>query len=348
MKHKNLLLTFDFELFLGARSGSVEMCLLKPTKEVMTLINKYNLSTIFFVDTLYLHRLKEISKTNKVAACDYGKIISLLKELIDQKSYIFHHIHPHWLDAIYIEEINEWDVSNKTRFAINNLLPEEILEVFSYSDAILEEIYDGKTRPDFFGFRAGGLYSQPFENYKDQFVLHNIKYDFSVLRNAKSSGDNGLYAFDYSVLPTENIYCFSQDMAKKDVNGPFVEILMNQFQLRGIRKLLNGLYYRKNYKKNAWQRWGDGKASGNSVKSTKKSNKLYSEETFSIELLNNYKADLYINEFKKRDFLQIISHPKLFSESNIVATEKFLHSVKKKYDIESDLFMIIERSNISF
>lgn len=342
-KAKQILLTFDFELFLGSRSGTVDNCLIKPTQELMKVLVPNNLSAIFFVDTLYLHRLKNEAEQNKNAKKDYEKIITLLRELIDEECYIFHHIHPHWLDAQYIEESNEWDVSNKERFALVNLREEEIESVFEFSDAIMKEIYSDKKLPLHMGYRAGGLYAQPFDRYRKQMEKYNIKMDFSVLKNAKSTGGNGSYSFDYSNFPNENIYSFSSDLLIKDVNGEFIEIMLDQFCLKGIRKIINGLHYRKNSRKPSWQKWGDGKSSGNILKSVKRTNKFKSEETFSIELLNEYKVQLYLNYLKREELLHIISHPKLFSPANISAFESLIHQMKSKFQIESNLFSILDQ-----
>lgn len=346
MKTKDILLTFDFELFLGGRSGSVENCMIKPTNELMKIIKKHKLSTVFFVDTLYLSALKEQGKQNEKALIDYKVILNLLKSLIDHGSYIFHHIHPHWLDAKYLEEFNEWDVSDKTRFALNNLSASEIEKVFALSDEIISEIYEGKDKPPFFGYRAGGLYAQPFENYRNQMQKFNIKMDFSVLKNAKSTGGNGSYSFDYSVFPTEDIFKFSKDVVQKDDQGDFIEITMDQFKLKGFPKIINGLYYRRNFSKETWQRWGDGKSSGNILKSTKKANKFLSEETFSIELLNKYKASLYYNQVKEVDFVHLISHPKLFSSENLISFEKFISKTTKSFLVESDIYAILARKKM--
>ncbi|MBK7667512.1 MAG: hypothetical protein IPJ32_09355 [Sphingobacteriaceae bacterium] len=52
---RNLLFTFDYELFLGKRSGTVENCILKPTDKILELFSKYKVTkAIFFVDTTYL------------------------------------------------------------------------------------------------------------------------------------------------------------------------------------------------------------------------------------------------------------------------------------------------------
>ena len=343
---KNILLTFDFELFLGERSGSVDNCLIKPTLELKKIIDRYELSTVFFVDTLYLHRLKEIATTNERAASDYSRIVSLLQSLVDSKAFIFHHIHPHWLDAKYLEELNEWDVSDKSRFALNNLTTEEVEKVFEHSEQIISEIYQNRTRPVLSGFRAGGLYAQPFSHFKSEMLKHGISIDFSVLKGAKSEGLNGLYGFDYSVFPTDTIFRFSDDLVKKDDEGAFIEIMMDQFKLEGVNKIINGIYYRKNVKKDSWKRWGDGKASGNVLKSSIKANRFSNEETYSIELLNKFKALLYAKHLKDENFLHMISHPKLFSQANIDSFELFIKKAMKRYKVETNVFGILENNNL--
>ena len=343
---KNILLTFDFELFLGQKSGSVENCLIKPTEELIPVINRYNLSTIFFVDTLYLYRLKKQAEATAAAKKDFVKIINLLRRLITStKAYVFHHIHPHWLDAIYIEKDNEWDGSNKSRFALSNLNEGEVEAVFEKSNTIINEIYMNLTSPFAQGYRAGGLYAQPFEGFKSQLDKYGIKLDFSVLKDAVSTEEG--YKFNYSSYPVEDIYKFSNDIVEKDVLGNFIEISMNQFHLSGINKLINGLYYRTNLKSTSWKRWGDGSSSGNVVGNTKKANKFKSTETYSIELLNKFKVNLYTKELKKKDFIHIISHPKFFSKQHIDSFEKMIETISNKYELETNLFQILNNSNIS-
>lgn len=344
-KEKSLLLTFDFELFLGERSGSVQKCMIEPTLALLKCIEKHKMSTVFFVDTLYLYRLNNISKTYSNAKNDFDAIISLLQKVIDLGGYIFHHLHPNWLDAIYLEEYNEWDISNKDRFALSNLSSEEVANVFKYSEEIITLIYNGKNKPEISGFRAGGLFAQPFHHYKGQMEKYNILIEMTVLKNSKGEGENGIRKFDFSTYPDEIIYNFSDDLLVKDENGKFVEIIMDQFKLKGINKILNGIYYRKNINKLSWKRWGDGKASGNVVQTTKRSNKFLCEETYSVELLNKMKALFYVKEFKKENLIHVISHPKLFSIENIEALDVFLTKASRKYIIETNVFSIIQKSN---
>lgn len=340
---KNVLVTFDYELFLGENSGTVENNMLKPTDALLKVLKKHELTPVFFVDTTYLQRLKMVAVEHDKAREDFDKIINQLREVIRHGGYVFHHIHPHWLDAVYIPETNQWNLGDKSRFALANLSEEEIAMVFSQSDEIISEIYERQPLPPAFGFRAGGLYAQPFDIYRNEMLKHGISMDFSVLRNAQSTGAGGRYQFDYTACPEEDIYRFSDDITVRDDQGNFTEVSMNMFRMKGLRKIINGLYYRKNVSKESWKRFGDGSASGNVLKTAEKSaGKFLSEETFSIELLNDYKATLYTSYLNRNDFMHIISHPKLCSVANIEAFDRFMQQAKRKHHIVSDVFEIIE------
>ena len=58
-KVSTLLLTFDHELYLGARSGSVRRCFLDPTEALRAILNRHGMRRIVFVDALHLARLGE-------------------------------------------------------------------------------------------------------------------------------------------------------------------------------------------------------------------------------------------------------------------------------------------------
>jgi peptidoglycan/xylan/chitin deacetylase (PgdA/CDA1 family) len=58
---RTVLITFDYELFLGEQSGIVHQCLIEPTNKLLDCLNKYAFKAVFFIDTVYLLRLKEVS-----------------------------------------------------------------------------------------------------------------------------------------------------------------------------------------------------------------------------------------------------------------------------------------------
>lgn len=341
MKLKHLLITFDLELFMGKNSGSVNQNILLPSLKLLEVLKKHEVSSIFYLDTLYLYRLEQVAKKFPKAKSDLDQIYSLLNELILSKAYIFHHIHPHWLDAIYNPSLNTWDLSNNERFSLSCLSESELESVFFQSKSIIEKVYQGHTPPLFFGYRAGGLYAQPFSLYVKHFRNANIKIDSSVLIGAKSNGENNKSSFDYSDCPKESIYYFDNDMSEKSLNPDFIEIPLNYFNLNGVKKVINGLVFRLNKRLSKWKIYGDGIPTNNQIKSGLKTNKFRTKETYSIELLNKYKAHLYIQELNRTKMLQIISHPKFFSKGNIESFDYFLSKLDLS-KINTDIFKLIK------
>ena len=57
----NIFVTFDYELFFGVQTGTAENCLLDPTNRLIQMAEKYQARFTFFVDVLYLMKLKEYS-----------------------------------------------------------------------------------------------------------------------------------------------------------------------------------------------------------------------------------------------------------------------------------------------
>ncbi|MEO8762224.1 MAG: hypothetical protein ABI388_11860, partial [Bacteroidia bacterium] len=171
---KHLLLTFDYELFLGSKSGSTKNCILLPTSKILEILETYQIkNAIFFVDTTYLLRLKEID--NKEAQLDFKKISEQLIEMKNNGHYIFPHLHPHWLDAKYIEKDNHWDLSDTKKYSFSSLSAEEKSQIFTDSIKLLTEIVGPQ---EVLGYRAGGWCIQPFSDFELYFKKHNIQYDF--------------------------------------------------------------------------------------------------------------------------------------------------------------------------
>src|SRR6478609_9323839 len=109
---KSVLLTFDYELFQGTKSGSVKNCLIKPTSRLLPILDQYGAKSVFFVDMLYVYRLSEIVEGYPKAKADFNLIKHQIMEFANRGHYVFNHLHPHWLDAKYIAEENQWDLSN--------------------------------------------------------------------------------------------------------------------------------------------------------------------------------------------------------------------------------------------
>lgn len=97
---KKLILSYDYELFFGDKSGTVQKTLIEPTKHLLDSFRKTHLRANFFIDYLMLKKLKEVNDayTNNDIALIEGQI----QQMIVDGHRIELHIHSHWVDAKYL------------------------------------------------------------------------------------------------------------------------------------------------------------------------------------------------------------------------------------------------------
>ncbi|HXC04047.1 MAG TPA: hypothetical protein VNZ86_04795 [Bacteroidia bacterium] len=341
---KTILFTFDYELFLGKRSGSVTRCLLEPTEQILTILGQRKLKGIFFIDTTYLLRLQDLALQIPAAAEDYKRIRAQIKQMLQRGHYVFPHLHPHWIDAIYLPELNQWDLSNTQHYRFHALSDEWRTSVFTASINLLNEILSLARKPfQLNGFRAGGWSIQPFSDFKPFFEQHGIQYDFTVM-NGWAHFSTAQY-FDFRTeqkLP--NIYTFSDDILSPSP-GPFTEFGISRLKKPGM---LNDLMNRVELKilpSRIRSSYGDGYsivAPGIMDEAL-----IHVEdpgaqwEMASLELLKNHNLKFYIEYLKTTNYIQLISHPKMLSPHNIHNAERFMDWAQQHYRIESDFKKLI-------
>lgn len=344
-KHiRNLLLTFDYELFLGEWSGNVEECVIKPSAEIIKLLDKYSLKGIFFVDATYLYYLNETAKKHENARKDFLMIENQLQELLKKGHKLYMHIHPHWKDAVYHPEKNQWSCSIDKNFAIVNLNEEERKFTFEKSFEILQKICSINSSHKIEGYRAGGLFIQPFEIFIPYFNKYGIKYDFSVLPGFSGQGNH--CGYDFTDINIKEIYNFETLPTKPEKNGCFIEFPISIIQA-GIRtKILNSLWYRLFRKNTEAEIWGNGIPTKNKLNTKKKSKKTEIRESATIEMMNPVKVNAYADYLKQNSFMQFITHPKFLSPMHLKAFEKFIQIIQKKYLIFTDIHEIMASSKI--
>ncbi len=324
---KNILFTFDYELFLGAKSGSVQNCLLKPTALLLHLFEKYKFNKlIFFVDTTYLLKLKQL-KNNK-AINDYKLIIEQLKKINSHGHYIFPHIHPHWLDAIYNERTNDWNLSNASKYRFHNIDKDEREILFNDSIILLKDVIGTDRSID--GYRAGGWCIQPFTDFKPYFEKHSIKYEFSVLPQQVNT--NNIQYYNFENVTHNSIYKFNNAVDVVDNLGSYTEYSISNVEIPLLNNFCNRLFLKYLWKTGN-RNFGDGNGA---IISDNKNIVDLSKEMISIELLTKVRLPIYKNFINKFDYMQFISHPKMISKHNLKCLELFLDFVLNNYPINSD------------
>src|SRR5262245_49236870 len=119
MKEKrNILLTFDYELFLGRRSGTVQNCLIIPTASVLRILKKNKIkSAIFFLDTVWFRRIQAEASCDE----DVSKVREQLVQIIRDGHYVFPHIHPHWIDARFDKSTGQWMLGDISKYRFSNV-----------------------------------------------------------------------------------------------------------------------------------------------------------------------------------------------------------------------------------
>ncbi len=338
---KNLLLTYDYELFLGNRSGSVDECLLKPTYQTLDILKKYNAKAIFFVDTTYLLQLKTYFHI-KECKDDFEKVIHQLQQIIKTGHYVFPHLHPHWLDAEYLRESNEWKLNKIEKYRFHLLTADERKQIFDGSIQLLKEIIHPIT-PEYKidCYRAGGWCLQPFADFKPFFDKHQFKYDMSVMKGFYLFSE--VQFFDYSNAPSKDIYTFQDDVLIENPNGHFKQFSISSIWINNPIRVADKIWLKYLYKIKRDHTFNRGQGqiavasdmrkpasvNGQDILNSKK-------ERISIELLSAIKLPAYFDYLKKHDYMHFISHPKMLTQHNHKTFDRFLKKAFSSFDVETD------------
>jgi hypothetical protein len=337
MRPKLVLLTFDYELFLGKRSGNVKDCLIEPTSKLLHLLNLHSFKGIFFVDTIYLCRLKEISPEYKEADYDFHAISEQLRQIVKQGHYIFPHIHGHWLDGEYLPEKNEWTLTNNRFYHFASLPLELQQQLFDDSINMLCSIA-GNIRPGFKldTYRAGGWSIQPFKYFDTNFKRHGIRNDFSVIPGKCLFSD--AQGFDFRNAPQDKpIYRFNSDVCLEEEDGPYTEWTISTLSMTDMQKWIDfkigGMLHRLHIT-------SDIKGSTVSSNIRGEGDVLDGGKTTryiaSFEGLNQYRIWRYLKLIRNSDYFHFISHPKLINDFEFKMIETFFRKLKKIRRLETD------------
>lgn len=212
----NVFVTFDYELFFGDTSGSIEKCLLDPTEKLLQLAEKYQTRFTFFVDIGYMLALKKWEAKFPELTEQRIAVEKQIKEMIARNCDVQLHIHPHWEKAEFSKK--GWVMKLDGCYKLSDFNQEEAQEIIARYQSEIEGIINRKTH----SFRAGGWCIQPFEHVSRAFKDLGIKYDSSVFPGGKFSSKH--YAFDFTNAPKSSIYNFESDITVAKEHGYFTEI----------------------------------------------------------------------------------------------------------------------------
>jgi hypothetical protein len=314
----------------------VENCLIKPSNILLNILSKHKLQGIFFVDTVYLMRMRELSKEFQIIKEDFQKINYQLVEIIEKGHSVFHHIHPHWLDAKYKPEINQWELSDTSKLTFEKISKKERDIIMTFSDDFLNNIHlkaNSERNPN--GYRAGGLFIEPFEHIKPYFEKLNIKYEFSVLPGTKRKDE--ICEYDFRDVPTNRSYSFTDSLSKEEKKGCFTEFPISSIEIKNLNKIFNGLYYRLFKSSERLKCYGDGESISSDINksgSSDKSSFLKMIIPASVEILNPALLSIYKSHIRNNDYFHLLSHPKLLTPESLIQLEKLFKFINKRFTVE--------------
>ena len=238
MADQKIALTFDYELFLGRSSGSVENCLIAPTREILKRIRQHSATALFFVDATYLSKIETSDKQS------YAKVAGQIEEMVGHGCEVGFHLHPHWLDAVKVGA-DAWSLENASKYRLHALDVVELRRVFGESLASLARAVGRADRSyRINSFRAGGWCLQPFSSLRNSFEEFGIECDFSVTPGLHK---NSLPAhfYDYRSAPKDRVaWRFTDDPCVPLGGGKFVEVPVTAFKPSLVSLVANHLRIR--------------------------------------------------------------------------------------------------------
>jgi hypothetical protein len=330
---KQFVLTIDYELFLGVKTGTVKDCMIEPTEKLSSILEKNESSMTVFWDILHYYRLLELEKSFSELHHDRRLIEEQILDLASRGHDIQLHLHPHWLDAKY--ENNKW-VFNYARFKLHNLSdennPEDINTVIgcvSITKKLMEKLIR-KVNPDYkvTGFRAGGYLIEPFELLRSAFVNNNIRVDSSICPGLHN--DNKISPYDFRTYPDDSKYVFDSTPKFKSENGTFIEVPVATIKLSGFRNFYYKVLRKVKYPSLETERKGGGVAGVITARRDSKTKNilasLFKSQFYQFTTDSNFREKFDFMFNKLPDNSTMILHPKLLNTHTINLLDEYVSS----------------------
>lgn len=314
---KKIYFTFDYELSLK-KSGTAQKCLLEPTYRLLDVLDRYNYKVTFFIDTMYLERLKN---ENEKTYSDYLKIENQLQDIVRRGHRIELHLHPHWIDAKYVADSNEWRWESYEHYRLDSFSGEEIDKMFETGLIMLNSIA-GKVDSTYhvIAFRAGGWCVEPFYILRNIFERYGIRIDSSVApRIVLSSRTHNV---DYSSLDSNiSFYRFNDDVKEPVLNGFFIEMPITTYPVKFWQFVLSRIYL-KIFRSENKALFGDGIGleTNNHRSNFKKLCSIVFDKEYVMYTIDGFSFNRFVlrniaND--KHEKIVFISHPKLLTKHSL-------------------------------
>jgi peptidoglycan/xylan/chitin deacetylase (PgdA/CDA1 family) len=316
---KQVHITFDYELFFGSASGTVDRCMIEPSELLRELAFKHHVKFVFFVDAGFLHRLKSY---RHIPACarDFDLVATQLRFLNLSGHEIALHVHPHWEDCTF--ESGRWKI-NTTRYKLSDFSEAEIKSIISkYHDTLTEIVGKPCT-----SFRAGGWCIQPFSKIREALGENKIFTDSSVYRNGYHQFT--AQSYDFRNAPDKEVWKFSDNECAEDPNGAFTEIAITPDKISPL------FYFNLYLKMRSNPAWYKPMGDGSWLKDKKKIYKQFYSFTNHFATCDGYfasrlKSILLETEAKGKNRMCVLAHPKSMAACSFQYIEEFIIFAQSK------------------
>ena len=316
-----LLLSLDYELFFGKKTGSAENCLLRPINALLDVLDRYHQKLSLFVDVGFLCLLEEESKQYPHLGAQYDTIKKQLIQLQENGHDLQLHIHPHWEDSYYDGE--RWRIKSN-HYRLHDFSQEDISRIVSKYKATLVKLVGD----DVFAFRAGGWCLQPFDVIAEALRQESIWLDSTVFPHGVSEVQNRGY--DFRGVPEKAVYRFNSDPLQEENNGYFVEVPISSCTVSPF--FFYKMIAAKKMKGNQYKPFGDGTAMAQSFQ-------YYltrlTRMTRSVASIDGLKAGFLQKAFtqnKKKiqgNIFNVMGHPKSLTPYSLLQLDNFLKNNKE-------------------
>lgn len=317
----HVMLTLDYEVFFGSKSGSVQKTLIEPTDALFAAASRVDARLVFFVDAGFLVRLRE--RTDDEARQSYSAIRRQLDKMLEAGHEIQLHIHPHWEDSNW--DGKKWQV-NTSRYRLHDHSPSAIRSIVKSYKHELDVIAGAE---NIFAYRAGGWVIQPFDSIREALWDSGIWLDSTVYAGGLETSET--HSYDFRGAPLISRWRFENDPLVPAPTGRFLEVPIASYRLPP------SFYWRlawvKKFGSARHKSFGDGSAIP--LGKNDLAAKLF-RSTYSVVSMDGYKASFIKNAF--RDYQQkrledfvIIGHPKALSRYSIA---ELGHTLSKMDNVE--------------
>lgn len=212
----NIVLTLDYEIYFGAHSGSAARSLIEPTEALCRLARRHGVRLVFFVDALWLLRLREEAPRHAALMAEHYRVSLQLEALARAGHELQLHLHPHWRDASW--DGHGWCMDLR-RYRLHAFADAEIAEMARQGCDALRALA-GKMPVT--AFRAGGWCIQPFDRLREPLREAGICIDSTVYSGGRQHGQ--AQSYDFTQAPPDSHWRFELDPLLPQADGSFLEV----------------------------------------------------------------------------------------------------------------------------